>query len=175
MDEQTAVYATNASKLSEEDAAIIASTVDLLAGPNGVCTARALLDASRAEDAPTHRYFEWDDQKAAEEHRVAQARSLIRAIRFVADTRDGEIEQHAFHAVKLEGSRGYVSAKRVVASRDMADQVIKASMQRLAMWRMQHANLRSFLGDTLFQAIDEAIAKHGRSEGQGGSPAAPPG
>ena len=42
----------------------------------GVTPAR-VLDASRAEDALLHPCFEWNDTKAAEAHRLYQARKLI--------------------------------------------------------------------------------------------------
>ena len=43
-------------------------------------TPESLLDASRDEDAPLHKEFEWDDSVAAEKYRVTQAGHLIRSI-----------------------------------------------------------------------------------------------
>ena len=37
-----------------------------------------LVDVSRPKNAPLHDAFEWDDKKAAEEHRLSQARRIIR-------------------------------------------------------------------------------------------------
>ena len=43
---------------------------------NGI-TPKMVLDVSRDEDALLHPCFEWDDAKAAEAHRINQARRLI--------------------------------------------------------------------------------------------------
>ncbi|MBR3223727.1 MAG: hypothetical protein IKF78_00205 [Atopobiaceae bacterium] len=47
---------------------------------NGELTPKALVDASRPEDAPLHKAFEWDDAKAAEAYRETQAAYIIRSI-----------------------------------------------------------------------------------------------
>ena len=44
---------------------------------NGGLTAMRLLEKSRPEDALLHGCFEWDDTKAAEAHRLFQARYFI--------------------------------------------------------------------------------------------------
>jgi hypothetical protein len=36
--------------------------------------------AARASDSPLHRYFEWDDRRAAKAHRLAQAEQLVHAV-----------------------------------------------------------------------------------------------
>ena len=51
--------------------------------------AQTLVDESRPEDAPLHNEFEWDDQKAAEEFRKAQARCIINALVEVDETQEG--------------------------------------------------------------------------------------
>lgn len=43
----------------------------------GGVTAARVLEVSRAEDALLHPCFEWDDTKAAEAHRLYQARKMI--------------------------------------------------------------------------------------------------
>lgn len=46
-------------------------------------TASAVVAAAEPDDAPLHAAFEWDDTVAAREHRLSQARMLIRAVRIV--------------------------------------------------------------------------------------------
>ena len=36
-----------------------------------------VLDAAKNEDSPLHKYFEWDDRKAAHLYRLTQAREII--------------------------------------------------------------------------------------------------
>ena len=44
-----------------------------------------IVEEARPEGAPLHPLFEWDDEKAAEEHRLLQARQLVRSVRVVAE------------------------------------------------------------------------------------------
>lgn len=52
---------------------------------HGSITPRRLVDESRPVKAPLHKAFTWDDTKAADEFRLVQARSLIRAVRVIDD------------------------------------------------------------------------------------------
>lgn len=46
--------------------------------PDRIVTAAAVVDKASNSDHPLHKHFEWDDSKAAEKYRLAQARQLIR-------------------------------------------------------------------------------------------------
>lgn len=48
-------------------------------------TSANLLEASRPEEAPTHKLFEWDDTIAAEKYRLQQAKNVIIAIKVEVD------------------------------------------------------------------------------------------
>lgn len=61
---------------------------------HGAVTARNTVDESRPEDAPLHEAFEWDDEKAADEFRLQQARTIIRA---VVDVTNPDIEPQAVY------------------------------------------------------------------------------
>src|SRR6185437_11347508 len=52
---------------------------------NGELTAELALDAARPKSSPLHDGFEWDDTVAAEQHRLTQARSMIRSVVIVPD------------------------------------------------------------------------------------------
>lgn len=53
---------------------------------HGELTAELVVNDARPADAPLHRYFEWDDETAAEAYRLEQARAMIRRVRYVAAT-----------------------------------------------------------------------------------------
>lgn len=168
MTEKTAqVYASSASKLSDEQAQGLAAIVERIADERGVCTPKALLEASRDEESPLHPLFEWDDKVAAEKHRLDHARRLIRCVRFITEGRDGPVEIPRFHHVKLRPQAGYVPFERVVNDRNLATEVLRTGMQRLAVWRQQYAALSSVLGDGVFKEIDAVLEKHA----QGARPA----
>ena len=68
-------------------------------------TAKNLLDASRAEDAPLHNEFEWDNDVAAEAYRIDQARYIIRQLVVIPDEEEQEEQQpvtRAFFTVERE-------------------------------------------------------------------------
>lgn len=49
----------------------------------GGLTPRAVVDASRPADAPLHKLFEWDNERAADAWRLDQARQAISSLRVV--------------------------------------------------------------------------------------------
>jgi hypothetical protein len=51
-----------------------------LTAVHGVLRAEDVVQAARDPASPLHDRFEWDDEKAAEQHRLAQARTLIRTV-----------------------------------------------------------------------------------------------
>jgi len=82
----------------------------LRAGP---LTAERVLSKARREDHPLHPAFEWDDSRAAEEYRLAQARHLTRSVQVVHE--DGSTEPLVIHLVHEKcGGSAYV-AMAVVA------------------------------------------------------------
>ena len=64
------------AKVEAEVAHSVLSDLRRASGKQTV-TAQELLDASRAEDAPLHNCFEWDDSVAAEKFRLYQATKII--------------------------------------------------------------------------------------------------
>lgn len=81
---------------------------------HGTLTPELTVEESRPEGAPLHPVFEWDDAKAASEHRLGQARSLIRAVYI----RRGEADapQPVWVHVVTEEGRCYEPAEVVVQS-----------------------------------------------------------
>lgn len=61
----------------DHEAAIVA--LDTLADRfGGAVSPRDVVDAAKPNDSPLHPYFEWDDDKAADNWRLDQARRLLR-------------------------------------------------------------------------------------------------
>ncbi len=51
-------------------------------------TPQNLVDASRSEDAPMHKAFEWDDEIAGEKWRTHQARNYINHLEIIIDDKE---------------------------------------------------------------------------------------
>ena len=117
----------------------------------GRLTPNALVAAARDEDHPWHDSFEWDDAKAAQSHRVEQAREILRTWRppkiettelrapsYLRDPRCGNDEQ------------GYVSTVRVRKDADLTRSILLAEFERA--------------GNALQRAYDIANALDAREE-----------
>jgi len=65
--------------LTEGDCEIVRKTLEQLKS-EGRATPDAFLTAAEPEDSPLHKFFEWDNDRAAHEHRLLQARQLVRTV-----------------------------------------------------------------------------------------------
>jgi len=96
----------------------VASELDAIYRVNGEVTPKLLVEAARAESSPMHTAFEWDDEKAGEQHRLWQARQIIRAVVVVND--DTGAESPRYVHVQTEKREGqYLPSDVVVASQDL--------------------------------------------------------
>lgn len=106
-----------------------------------ILLAEDVVKAARRESHPLHPRFEWDDRKAANEHRLYQARHLIASVYVERTTASGEeIQVQAFAHVREDRGGGYrpveiiaqVESMRDAFLRDMEDDIraMRARTQR---------------------------------------------
>jgi hypothetical protein len=121
----------------------------------GALTPEALLERARSANAATHAYFEWDDTKAAHQHRLGQAGELIRSI--AIDISRSNIEPakpiRAFVSVERGGERSYTSTVHAMSDADLRRQILQRAWDDLEAWRERHRELTEFA--RIFSAIDE--------------------
>ena len=98
---------------------------------DGRLSASDVVETSRAKTAVLHTIFEWRDKVAAEEHRLAQARHVIRAVRVVRE--DGADTTPAFVNVASAAPAPsyYQSASEAVADPEEWEKVVFALARRL--------------------------------------------
>lgn len=130
---------------------------------NGEITPIAVVEAARPEDSVLHKCFEWNDEKAAEQYRLSQARNLIRCIvvkpesnsktkkpirMFVNQnpTDDGQIRQ---------GS--YINYRSAFENPDSRAVVLANAKHELQVFRSKYAQLSEL--SKVFSAIDETLEK----------------
>lgn len=116
----------------------------------GNLNAAALVEASKAEDAPLHDMFEWDDTVAAQKYREVQAREIIRSITVV--TEDRPLSYRQFSSV---GNSVYVSTTSALSRDETRKIVLSTAMRELEAFRRKYQTLSELLG--LFSAIDEVL------------------
>lgn len=132
-----------------------------LSESSGGLTARRLLEESRDENALMHNCFEWDDTKAAEAHRISQARYMIRTCVCTIVDDGGEKKSEdvrAFVSVSetKHAERGiYQPVVKALSNSDSRAIVLENAKRDLISFKQKYATL-SELSDVL-TAIDEYL------------------
>lgn len=79
---------------------------------DGRIEADVVVDEAEPPTAPLHPIFEWDDRKAGIEHRLFQARTLMRNIRIVGATPD-RTDPAFVHIRRVDDRPGYYQSTEV--------------------------------------------------------------
>ncbi len=129
----------NMSKTKDE---IIKNYFDKIEKRDGTLTPQAVVKEAKPVDSPLHRFFQWDDSKAASEYRLWQARQLIRTVMIV---REEGAPVRAFQSVVFVSSRtlggeddaqerAYVSTTRALADKNLRKQILTRAKQEAQDW-----------------------------------------
>lgn len=121
----------------------------------GNLTPKALVDASRPEDAPLHKAFEWDDEKAAEAYRETQASYIIRSIEV---EREGMAEPiRAFYTVPTMDGKPYQyrSVEVILRDADSRDTLLEKAKHELRAFTRKYKQLTE-LSDVI-KAAEELL------------------
>ena len=100
----------------------------------GRITPEMVVDAARDPNSPLHSAFTWDDAQAAHEHRLAQARVLLRRVRVEVETGTRLIRVPYFtrDPEAAPQGQGYLSLPRLRAQEDVARAALVAAFARAA-------------------------------------------
>lgn len=74
-----------------------------------------VLDEARNPDSPLHRCFEWNDDKAAEAHRLHQCRAMLRSIAVVIVRGEKREKRRLYCHITDEQGPKYVRSDRVAS------------------------------------------------------------
>jgi hypothetical protein len=91
-----------------------------------------------------HNLFEWDDTVAAEEHRLEQARTLIRSIRIIKVGDDQP--RRVYVNVRTNDHSSYVTMKQVRRDPGLIDQVLNSAIRDLSGWLARYEELQEVCG-----------------------------
>lgn len=110
---------------------------------DGQVKAEVVVELASNPKHPLHGYFEWDDSKAAHDHRLWQARVLIARVRIVNPDASNPTPIPAF--VSLVSDRhdggGYRSVADVLADPVSRDELERTAIGELAAWTERHRML----------------------------------
>ena len=147
---------------------IIAAALEaLLERHGGRISPAIVLEAARDPASPLHDHFEWDDDRAAEQYRLAQAGQLIRRWRGVLTRAAGEdgrvavtitrrVESPA--AGRAKGAASYIALEDILADPVRRDDLLRTVLRELRAYRRRYAGLAA-LG-AVWAAVDEAAELH---------------
>lgn len=130
-------------------------------------TASDIVEAAKPAESPLHRYFEWDDSKAAELYREDQARNLFRSIAVKMVNRDGHEDLiRAFHPIQVKAvlpeedkatqQKSYTPLAIIVEDPTMRQEVVRDAKQHLIAFRTRFEKYQGLLGEN-FQPIFDFI------------------
>ena len=126
---------------------------------NGVIDAPDVVKEAKKKTSPLHPYFEWDDSAAAHEHRLHQARMLIRSVKVNVTIEKGEdpVPIKAFYSLESEtGVSGYKPVAEILAVPDERDMLLNRAKRELASFRERYKHLEEFA--ELFEHIESHVA-----------------
>lgn len=132
--------------LGKNKTIVVLETLKELETKHGFVTPKAFVEASRADDAPTHNLFEWDDEVAAEAFRLQTARHIIRTVEVEYK---GRITQKYWHAVVNVNNvpvQGYFSVEKVASNEDLHRQVVSEALKELHYWEEKYAEVKELTG-----------------------------
>ena len=105
------IYDFKSNKGYGIDAQAAGERLEALRSKNNRLETVDVVSDARNKHSPLHDAFEWDDKKAAHEHRLNTARTIIRSI-VVTDNGDDDWEQ-AFVHVHTSDNENYYQATRI--------------------------------------------------------------
>jgi hypothetical protein len=129
---------------------------------HGILYPASVVAFARDPETALHSHFEWDNSKAAEQHRLWQARQLISVCVTVLDSPGGEIEIHPY--VSLESDRrgrgGYRLLVDVLTDDKYRTELVQQAMNEMAAFREKYRAFKE-LGSVIsaMNTAEKRIAK----------------
>ena len=139
------IYEWKADSRFPIGAQIAAERLKKIKAQHGAITPRAVVDDAENPRSPLHPCFEWDDETAADNFRLFQARKLIGSI-VVAEIDDQPInlETRAFVHVTNDGHH-YEAVEVAMAHEGMRNEVLERAKREIKLWRARYAGYEEFV------------------------------
>lgn len=127
----------------------------------GINTAEGLLEDAMDPDSPASGLFEWHDQEAAHQHRLEQARHILRSIRIVIRRPDGTRTEPVKMFVRIQSvADHYLETRKVLSNPERRQLLIQQALREAKSWRARYLELVEL--SKAFEAIEEVIRTVGR-------------
>ena len=145
--------ARKGSGITDDDAQVLGERMMQLS-EDGVLSPERVVEDARNPQAPTHRYFEWNDRVAAHKYRVHQANTYITSVRFVPAS---GAEPKPI-AIKMAKHDAYATVATRMQASDVLLQLIdriQVDLERLQDRYCTYPALRPVLEGPIAEAVNE--------------------
>lgn len=123
------------SHITDADAEFVGPIFLSLEQQKGRLTPPDLLAEATPPESPLHRYFEWDNVKAAHEYRLGQARHLIASVLVVSAIGASK----CFYNIQSnDAGRTYMNATDILSDAHLRKQVAERARNELVSWILRY-------------------------------------
>lgn len=128
------------------DANVVGAHIEMLREKfRGELTPEDILDDAKNDNSPLHSFFEWSDSAAAHQHRLQQARGLIRSVVAVYVREDKPaVKTRAYVHVSQGETSHYREASHAMSQKATRDQVLQRALAELIGWQRRYKDLLEF-------------------------------
>lgn len=120
----------------------------------GELTAKIILSEARDPNCVFHRYFNWNDEDAAEKFRLIQARDLLRHIEVHVISDGSPKRLRVYEVVRMQDNQG-VYKNIETFSNDDIDYVAQSTAKSIKLYRDKLSNYDQFT--SVVKHLDDAI------------------
>jgi len=125
-----------------KDAAVIAALRKVYEEKGGLVHPQDVVDAARPVHSPLHRFFLWDDTKAAEEYRKWQARELLQVTVEIIKTKDGDVPMQVFCSLSTDRvDGGYRAMVDVLSDKQLRAQLLEDALREMRLFEERYKRL----------------------------------
>jgi hypothetical protein len=108
---------------------------DLYQRFDGYLTKDEILAKARSQQSPLHKYFEWDENEAAERYRRRQVSYLLSTLRVKKNGKVTRTRAFVFvHDPKHDGRKVYVNIRSAMGNPEMKRQLVERAHKELTRW-----------------------------------------
>ena len=142
-------------RLNDAEAEIVGKELERLEKTDGKIIPERVVELAKSRRSPLHNYFTWDDEEAANRHRLEEARALIRSIVVEYEIeREQKTMVRAFYNVTDEKKgRGYVNLKDINDNKGYRQQILDQALKELRSWADRYRMYEEF--SDIIKAIDK--------------------
>lgn len=128
------------------EASVVGAHIEMLREKfRGEITPEDVLDDAKNPNSPLHSFFEWNDGAAAHQHRLQQARGLIRSVVaiYVREDRPA-IKAKAYVHIPQGDTSHYRETTHAMSQKSTREVVLKRALEELIGWQRRYRDLLEF-------------------------------